>query len=346
MNYWLHRISYLAHVSYPLLNKGYLSIGFSDFSNEEFLNKVSEKDWNFFEEQFDKIWECRPRGRYNLWRFIAEMDKDDIVIVPNWWQSFSVYKIEEPCAILSSSIQVADDWKDWNDIKILQSRSKLLILDGEKDCLDLGFFRKVKPIAIEIPRYEYADAALTARMKIRQTNTNILDLKKSIEDAIKSFKNSEPINLKNFLVESSVEKWLKVIRSKMNASKFERLVKLYFERVGATSIEINPEKNSSNKAGDVDIIAEFEPIKTIINIQVKFYVDVTHEWPVQQIKDFLASKENLNDGYSRQYWVISTSDSFSGECIRLALEKSIILIDGKQFVRMLMDAGLQNIIDI
>jgi Holliday junction resolvase-like predicted endonuclease len=148
------------------------------------------------------------------------------------------------------------------------------------------------------------------------------------------------------LVELSVEKWLKVIKEKMTPAKFETLVKLYFERVGSTSIEMNPEKNSSNKAGDVDVIAEFEPIKTIINVQVKFYDDETHEWPVQQLKDFAASKENLNDGYSRQYWVISTSDTFSEECIRLALENNIILIDGRQFVRMFMDVGIQNIINI
>lgn len=346
MNYWLHRVSYLENVSYPLLEKGYLSIGFSDFANESFLKKVSESDWDYFEEQFDEIWENRPRGRYSLWNFIAEMRKNDIVLVPNWWQTFSVYKIEEPDVILPSSIIVGNDWMDWNEVKIMQNKSKYLILDGEEDYLDLGFFRKVKPVATEIPRYEYADAALTSRMKIRQTNANIADLKESIEDAIKSFKNNEPVNLKNSLVESSIEKWLKIIRSKMNPSKFETLVKLYFERVGATSIEMNPEKNSSNKAGDVDVIAEFEPIKTIINVQVKFYVDVTHEWPVQQIKDFASSKENLNDGYSRQYWVISTSDIFSDGCIRLALENSIVLIDGKQFVRMLMEAGLQNIIDI
>jgi hypothetical protein len=44
MQYWLHRIAYLQGVSYPLLEKGYLSIGFSDFSDEDFIEKVSEQD--------------------------------------------------------------------------------------------------------------------------------------------------------------------------------------------------------------------------------------------------------------------------------------------------------------
>jgi len=346
MKYWLHRISYLANVSYPLLDKGYLSIGFSDFADETFLKEVSKSNWNYLEKSFDETWGDRPRTRYNLWRFIAEMSKNDIVLVPNPWQTFSIYEIEEQNAILPSSIPIDNNWFDWNKIKITLNKDGYLILDGEKDCLGLGFFRKVKLIEKEIPRYEYADAALTAKMKYRQTNVEITDLKENIEDAIKSFKNNQPINLKNSLFESSIKKWLEIIRSKLTPTKFETLVKLFFESVGATSITMNLNKNDPDKVGDADVIADFELIKTIINVQVKFHVDVTDEWPVQQIIDFANSKENLNDGYSRQYWVISTSDSFSEECIRLAFENSIILIDGKQFVRMIMEAGLQNIVEI
>lgn len=40
MNYWLHRISHKAELSYPLLNKGFLTIGFSDFTDNEFIDKV------------------------------------------------------------------------------------------------------------------------------------------------------------------------------------------------------------------------------------------------------------------------------------------------------------------
>jgi hypothetical protein len=54
----------------------------------------------------------------------------------------------------------------------------------------------------------------------------------------------------------------------------------------------------------------------------------------------------LNDGYLRQYWVISSSDTFSEECIKLSIEKGVLLIDGRQFVRMLMEAGIQNIGEI
>jgi len=36
MQYWLHRIAYLQNISHPLLDKDYLSIGFSDFCTDEF----------------------------------------------------------------------------------------------------------------------------------------------------------------------------------------------------------------------------------------------------------------------------------------------------------------------
>ena len=37
MNYWLHRISHCAEASWPLLEKGILTIGFSELSNNAFF---------------------------------------------------------------------------------------------------------------------------------------------------------------------------------------------------------------------------------------------------------------------------------------------------------------------
>jgi len=44
MNYWIHRISYLAEIPSPLFEKGFLTIGFSDFSNQEFIDKALQQD--------------------------------------------------------------------------------------------------------------------------------------------------------------------------------------------------------------------------------------------------------------------------------------------------------------
>lgn len=56
MNYWIHRISHIAELSYPLLNKGFLTIGFSDFTNDEIIEKVKAGDWAYFNEQFREKW--------------------------------------------------------------------------------------------------------------------------------------------------------------------------------------------------------------------------------------------------------------------------------------------------
>ncbi|MEO0075759.1 MAG: hypothetical protein ABIK31_06600, partial [candidate division WOR-3 bacterium] len=95
MNIWLHRISHHAEIAYPLLDNGYLSIGFSDFSESDFIKDVcSDKGWQLFENYFDDVWDSRPRTRTNLWRFVVDMKKGDLVIVPSWG-TFSVYELTE-----------------------------------------------------------------------------------------------------------------------------------------------------------------------------------------------------------------------------------------------------------
>src|SRR5699024_10848512 len=65
---------------------------------------------------------------------------------------------------------------------------KLVKSSDKEHNIDLGFFIKVKPITQTkkpIPR-NFAQADLIKRMKIRQANADISDLKDSIENAIES----------------------------------------------------------------------------------------------------------------------------------------------------------------
>ena len=87
MNYWLHRISHFARVSYPLINAGYLSIGFSDFSKDDFLENAFNGNEQHFNNTFQTKWGYLPRNRWTLWRFLNEMKRDDIVLVPSWGTS-------------------------------------------------------------------------------------------------------------------------------------------------------------------------------------------------------------------------------------------------------------------
>jgi restriction endonuclease Mrr len=206
----------------------------------------------------------------------------------------------------------------------------------------LGFFRRVEPIIKGASRSQYADQDLTSRMKMRQTNANISDLKNSIAGSIFAFNNKKPINLHTLILEDATDRILDLIHKQIDPDQFEKLIKWYFERVGASDVTIPP-KNENGKKGDADIIANFEPIRTTIYVQAKKHVDETNDWALQQIKEYKNSKELMDDGYSKIGWVISTADKFSDDCVEAAQEAHILLINGEQFPTMLLEAGISNI---
>lgn len=221
----------------------------------------------------------------------------------------------------------------------MDSPTSLMKIEGEEKPLDIGFLRKVSVVCKDIPRDGFADAALTSRMKVRQTNTDISDLAENLHRAVEAFKAGKPINLKAELVEKSIDSWKSVMLNDLNPDKFERLVWWYFLRAGATEVAI-PQKNQPDKSGDVDVTAVFEEIRTIISVQVKFHQGETDDVAIQQIQDFAQSQESLSDGYNRQYWVVSSADTFSENALNLARETNVQLICGKEFVEMLLNMGI------
>lgn len=344
MNYWLHRISHHAEVSYPLLDKNILTIGFSDFANQKFIDDVLEDDawekrWQVIEERFHEIWGNKPRTRHNLWRFIEGFKKGDKIVVPSSGV-FSIYEIVSDKPQPISDIEI-ENLKDWNEKSLTLKNG---ILHREEQGIDLGFYWQVKPLAKNMSRKDFADASLTSRMKIRTTNTNIFNLKESVEKALVSFHNNRPINLYGEIVEKIAPQVLKSLKANLNPDKFESLVKFYFERNGATEVYI-PAKNESGKEGDADVIAIFEPIKTIIYAQVKFHniESETNRWAVEQIKDYRNNKELLDDDYSKIGWVITSANGFTEMCKKTAQEEKVLLIDGNRFAEMLIEAGILDL---
>ena len=339
-NIWLHRISHHAEVAYPLLEKGYLSIGYSDFCNSEFIENIKANDgWLNFESAFDEMWGVRPKTRFNLWRYLAEMQKGDLVVVPSWG-TFSIYEIEESGPELISDL-VFTDLKNWQG-QLVSKKENGLLQTEQGSLIDLGFVRRVRPIKKNISRSEFADAALTSRMKIRTTNANISDLKESVNKALESAEKGEPINIYSEILKSSLQNVFNTIRKELTPDKFEVLVKWYFQRIGASEVYI-PSKNESGKEGDADVVAVFEPLKLIIFAQVKFHVNETSQWAIEQIKSYKDQKELMDDGYSKIGWVVSTADKFSQLSMDLAKENKVQLIDGNQFATMLLDAGIVNL---
>ena len=339
MNIWLHRISHHADVSYPLLENGYLSIGFSDFSNNNSIDSVLTDGFNGLNLCFDKIWGYRPKIRYNLWRFLGEMKKGDWVLVPSRG-TFSIFEVVDDKPVLMNSIDYTSI-NDWHG-NPLSVKDDGLVYNSANNKIDLGFLRKVKSLRTGISRYEYADSPLTSRMKIRNTNANISNLKESVEKAIKSFDLNSPINIYSQIIKNSVPKILNTIQKELTPAKFEFLVKWYFNRIGATEVYIPP-KNKTNKEGDADVIAIFELIKTIIYAQVKFHQGETSHWAIEQITDYKNQKESIDDGYTKIGWVITSAKDFTEKSKALAIETQIHLIDGEEFATLILKSGIDNI---
>lgn len=337
MKYWLHRITggdNAMGFAYPLLfSHNYLTIGWCDFSEDSFVHNVQKNGMNSIEDAMQKEGWGKPRNRWNLWRFICGMKEGDIVVVPTWGE-FSLFEIADNEVLSNQSID-ASIYKDWNG-NDAELRENGYFYNAEEKQIDLGFYRKVKPIKTHILRRDYADQNLYSRMKIQQTNAEISDLKESIESVIKA---KEPINLKKQIVEETAPKVLELIEKFTNADKFEDLVRWYLESLGAKVAK--PSKNEScTEDGDADAVGYFDNIKTAIMVQVKKHEGTTDNWAVQQVKAFKAN-HNYGD-YHTQMWVISSCEEFSERARAEAEEAGVRLIGGLEFAKMILDAGLEG----
>lgn len=341
-SYFLHRISHHAEVAYPLLDNGLLSIGFADQSERGFIDKCY-KNWTEFDKYFNDI-NWKPKGRYGLWRFISDMKTGDYVIVPNFWGTFSIYEVQDDKPLITTDIDL-NNIRAWDKSSVFIGDKDYLYLDNKNTSLiDLGFFRRVAPIIKNASRADFADSALTSRMKVRQTNLEISDLEESIIKAINSFETNKPINLHGIMLDNFSKQTLNIIKKELNPDKLEKLIAWYFKRVGANSVSI-PAKNDRDKEGDADVIASFDPINTTIYVQAKFHENETSSWAVDQITQYKKYMESSNDDYSSLGWVISTADKFNEDSVNMAKANGIRLINGEDFCTMLLEAGIMNLND-
>jgi hypothetical protein len=349
MSYWLHRISHEGELSYPLLEKGFLSVGWSDFVTQDFLTKIEVESareyidkirgpngWAFMDDAFKKHWGELSRNRYSFWRFTVDMAPGDTVLVPLYGGMFSVYKVVEK-AVPVSDFKAPEGLRTSNGEAVISKNGRL---STDKRGYDLGYIIPAEAVERCIPRSGYADAALTARMKIRDTCVCIDDLEKNITEAIERFKEKKPINLYAEVLRKTKTIVLDQIKEITGPDKLEQLIAWYCRRTGASTVDI-PAKNA-NKEGDADIIAIFEPLKLIVYIQAKFHRDITGDWAVEQVQNYRDRFEK-SDGYLRIAWVISTASSFSDDAAAKAQENGVNLINGEQFAEMLINAGFAGL---
>lgn len=341
--YWLHRIKGGKNgyqFSKPLLEKyGFLSIGFSDFSSVVNLINIKDSGFKAIDDLMNKAWGGLSSSRHSLNRFICEMKPGDYVLVPAY-KEFSVYEICDDIVYCNENMD-SELFVDWNGQKASYINGKL-VMDNGSGVVDLGFYRKVKPVCEHISRTNYAGQQLISRMKIMQTNADITDLNDEIDNAINRFKNKNPINLKAELVNQAKASVKEIIEKLVADDKYEQLVEQYFKSIGADT-EVLPKKDK--RPGDADVYACFDAIRTIIYVQVKKHENEskTNDWSVKQIEAYSRSHPVEDNNYFYQYWVISNANEFTEQAQEMAKANNILLINGDEFAEMLLNAGLGKI---
>ena len=337
MNYWLHRISHMQEVSYPLLEKGYLSIGFKDFlQRPEFLDEMLSDRGDkreIFEAENKAVWGDYYRTRYNLWRFLCEFKIGDWVIVPSWG-TFSVYEITGKA--MPAGQAAGEDLKDRSGKPVI-SDGRYIRYD-EENKIDIGFVIPVNEIESSIPRENYAQNALLARMKIRYTNADITDLSEEIKEAVERFRANKPINIYSEAAAKMSETLKEIIDKSFSNEQFEELIASYFNRIGADDVYI-PSKKSGEGEADADVIASFDVPKLTIIVQAKHHQGITDEYGVNQVIKY-RDQEEADDGWVSIAWVITSGDDFSNEAVELAARENVRLIAWPEFCNMLLDAGI------
>ena len=274
------------------------------------------------------------RSRWNLWRF-SQFHEKDLVIVPLFDKEFAI------CQVLSEAVPISNisDEIFYNKLneRIAVDDQGIYSLSNSKR-YDIGFLVRVKMLT-KIPR-SYADVALTARMKIRQANADINDIYKSVENALHA---QAPVSIHDSLSESVLNNLQTALMQVITPEKLERVVQWYMKKKGANLVTI-PAKNQPNKenGADADVIAEFNDLRVIFYIQVKKHEGLTDDWAVQQISEYKQQMQDDSNDYTYISWVISTAE-FSDITIAQANENGVRLIGGSDFVKMLIDCGINDI---
>ncbi len=337
--YYLHRISHEGNASYALLEKGILTLGWSNFSDTDILEAAREPGYKRFNPIAESKGEEKTRSRWSMWYF-AKMEKGDKVVVPLYGGLFSVYEVDEVAKNIPDLEQeIKEIYGSWNGHRMIWKDHRLYDEEDER-LIDIGFYIMVKSIVSGVPR-NHVTGKLVSRMKIQTTNADISDIGDDVEKAIVAGKEGKPVSL----YEQSIEALTKTLKEQiidiLDDIRFEKLIKWYLKRMGAEYSKIAAKNEPGKKDGaDVDIIAEFKNLKHIIYIQAKHHKGETSDWAVHQIKEYYSQKSEGDPDYSYARWVISTCDEYSESAIKAAKEYNVRLINGEEFARMLIDLGL------
>lgn len=344
--YWLHRISHHGEVSYDLLEKGYLTIGWSRFLDqpEKLIETIKDKDSDLDFRNYTESHGVTTRSRLSLWNF-GKMNQGDTALVPMYGGKFGVYRILEEMQPISNLKIKKFKASNKEEFEIIDS---YLVNTTINEIVDLGFFLKVESILQgEDPKpRNYAESKLISRMKILQTNTDITDLANEVESAIVA---KEPHDVYAIFTEEIKSKFIDDdIFGEYTPDQMEMLVAQYFKKIGADDVIILAKNEPGKPEGsDADVKATFTDLKTSYYVQVKHHHGETGMEGLNQIKDYIDYINSNPDDEDEVdiAWLLTTgvfADSVKQKVkeYRDNGEANIRLVDGRKFVEMIFNAGI------
>lgn len=339
--YWMHRISFEREVKKALLDSdGLLVTGWGMISYDSFLKMIRGRSRKEFDKIYHQEFGRLTRNRFCIYMFLNEFQKGDFVIVPDA-RYFSVYEIIGDAPLSKEHIYEYVN----SDVgkKIFGYENGKYYKVGTTEELELGFFWQVKPVELDISREGYADNNLRRRLKFQMTNIQMTDLSKEIHDAIKAKKSNTPIDIRAEIIEASSRIILDKLKNKINDSGFEKVVKWYLERIGATTTDIPAKRALSSDTGDADVIALFDDIRVALFVQVKQYDNMVDKKAIEQVVNAYESYyKDLYPDRTPILWVLTTCEQFLEDAIEFANENNVRCIDGNEFARMLLDIGFKD----
>ncbi len=290
--YWLLRENYEWQVAYPLLDKGYVSLGFSDAGSKGKSISVSK-------EYLDLLYGTYGNDRRYLSKFIDEIKDGNYVVIP-FIEQFNVYKVEGD--VITTNTLYKNLMNSSKDENILLDIDNYIVeknannyLESNGKIVDLGFFRKVKLLA-EIQKGEEIYKTINSELK---------DL-----SALFELSNDTTVHLKKYLVgkqETDIvdqhHKLATVCQERLKKSILEQ-VEEYLKIIGANL--------AKNKEG-FDAVATFDNVDTKVCVKVQQDSSNIREWvlcQVKQFKDSIDIKQN-----NLMLWLI-TSESYCPEFVK------------------------------
>ncbi len=249
----------------------------------------------------------------HMWRFIREMNKGDLVVVP-YWSEFYVAEIEGPAIYDSNKID--DDTAYRRPVRWLNDKKSI--------------------------RRDLAKSALISRMKTQGTCAYATDLLEEIKECLQIALSGQTPTFQSDLQTRLIRETLNELHSgRMDSFGFERLIQTVLTGLGAEDARIVP--RSQDKGADILVTFRVAgAFRQLIAIQAKHWQPepaVGKDVVEQLIKGIEAESANLG--------MVITSGAISPEAASAA-EKyfeekgiKIELVDGEQFAKLIVEHGIR-----